>query len=88
MKSAWQGWASGGSGVHTRGKGGSSWRRRSPKRGRKPRATPALPRVAAVNFVQKHLEGETHLCRLIYMTSGATLLSSSSALSCLSGPWP
>lgn len=31
MKSAWQGWASQGSGVHTRGKGGSSWRRRSPK---------------------------------------------------------
>lgn len=29
-ESAWQGWASWGSGVHTRGKGGSSWRRRSP----------------------------------------------------------
>lgn len=31
VKSAWQGWASRGSGVHTGGKGGSSWRRRSPK---------------------------------------------------------
>lgn len=31
MKSARQGWATRGSGVHTRGKGGRSWRRRSPK---------------------------------------------------------
>ena len=31
MRSAWQGWASRGSGVHTGGKGGSSWRRRSSK---------------------------------------------------------
>lgn len=88
MKFAWRGWASGGNGVHTKGKGGSSWRRRSPERGRKQRATPALPLVAAVNPVQKHLEGETHLHRLIYITSGATLLSSSSALSCPSRPWP
>lgn len=32
MKSAWQGWASRGSGVHTGGKGGSSWRGGAQKR--------------------------------------------------------
>lgn len=78
VESAWQGWASWGSGVHTRGTGGSSWRRRSPNE-EEARGRPALCAGCggAEPWQPGDLEGEPHLRSLTCTVPWVALYRSS-----------